>query len=75
MDVRLWLESIKLGDLAPKFKEEGYDTLARVATLTNDDLETMGIKRGYRNEILGSARSRKIHMIIILVTIDHLLCI
>lgn len=60
MEVRLWLESLNLGDLAGKFHAEGFDSLARISAITNEDLEGMGVKRGYRNEILSAAKGVKI---------------
>jgi hypothetical protein len=38
MEVRLWLESLNLGDLAGKFHAEGFDSLARISAITNEGM-------------------------------------
>lgn len=55
--VAAWLEGLKLSEYAPAFANNGYDDLAVIAELTNEELETMGIELpGHRKKILIAAR-------------------
>ena len=52
-DVCAWLKTLKLGQYAEKFVEEGYDDKEVVAAITKEELTEIGVdKSGHRKKIL-----------------------
>lgn len=54
-DVRSWLQSLNLEEYADVFKCNGYSQVCHCTSLTEDDLNLLGIKQtGYKKRILSS---------------------
>ncbi|EQC29277.1 hypothetical protein SDRG_12945 [Saprolegnia diclina VS20] len=50
--VRNWLQQLELGEYTDSFESDGFDTLRGVATMDEDDLIEMNVKKGHRRGIL-----------------------
>ena len=47
-----WLKFFKMEEYAQNFEKDGFDTLRGVATIDEDDLIDMGVKKGHRRVVL-----------------------
>uniref|UniRef100_A0AAV1T6B2 SAM domain-containing protein n=1 Tax=Peronospora matthiolae TaxID=2874970 RepID=A0AAV1T6B2_9STRA len=47
-----WLKFFKMEEYAQNFEKDGFDTLRGVATIDEDDLVDMGVKKGHRRVVL-----------------------
>lgn len=50
--VHSWLKSLKMEEYIENFEKDGFDTLRGVATINEDDLIDMGVKKGHRRVVL-----------------------
>jgi hypothetical protein len=58
--VREWLQEMRLSDYANSFARSGYDDLEVIATITEDDLDMLGVHAlGHRKRLLLGARRLK----------------
>ena len=46
-----WLKFFKMEEYAQNFEKDGFDTLRGVATIDEDDLIDMGVKKGHRRVV------------------------
>lgn len=58
MSVKQWLESLSMSQYHKLFMNNGFDTLAKCATLTDFDLDRIGVTRvGHRKRILSHLKT------------------
>ncbi|GLD91803.1 hypothetical protein PINS_up000336 [Pythium insidiosum] len=50
--VRNWLKSLNMDEYTKNFERDGFDTLRGVATIDEDDLIDMRVKKGHRRVVL-----------------------
>lgn len=50
--VHNWLKSLKMDEYTKSFERDGFDTLRGVATIDEDDLIDMRVKKGHRRVVL-----------------------
>ncbi|KAF1335688.1 Ankyrin repeat, partial [Globisporangium splendens] len=50
--VHNWLKSLKMDEYTKNFERDGFDTLRGVATIDEDDLIDMRVKKGHRRVVL-----------------------
>lgn len=50
--VHNWLKSLKMEEYIENFEKDGFDTLRGVATINEDDLIDMEVKKGHRRVVL-----------------------
>ena len=57
-----WLETINMSKYADQFTVAGYDKLEHVCKITDNDLDSLGVKLiGHRNKIRKSIKALKDH--------------
>jgi hypothetical protein len=57
-EVYAWLQAIGMASYTQVLVSEGFDTLARFATITQHDLVSLGVKRGHARAIIDAVRGR-----------------
>lgn len=50
--VHNWLKLLKMEEYIESFEKDGFDTLRGVATIDEEDLIDMGVKKGHRRVVL-----------------------
>lgn len=54
-----WLKVLKLDEYAENFSRDGFDTLRGVATITENDLADMGVKKGHGRDVMAAISDLK----------------
>ncbi|TYZ62601.1 hypothetical protein PybrP1_002361 [[Pythium] brassicae (nom. inval.)] len=60
--VHNWLKSLKMEEYIENFEKDGFDTLRGVATINEDDLIDMGVKKGHRRVVLSHIEELRYHL-------------
>ncbi|TMW60738.1 hypothetical protein Poli38472_000780 [Pythium oligandrum] len=60
--VRNWLKSLNMDEYTKNFEKDGFDTLRGVATIDEDDLVDMRVKKGHRRVVLTHIEELRLYL-------------